>query len=593
MGCISSRRVNDRSANQSIEDRHAVPHPHEKATSIQDDARSFRSKVGALKMLIRTPMAYESILKFLNQHGRGEYLVCYRDMEEIKALDDDQMVSRTAALIWRYKTSYEAVRARGHVADTIEYRIWECFGKLRQLDIANAPADVVKKYLIIAQNEIMARLVIPFDDYLLSPNYKEWQDSQIEAEKQRRQQIAASRQVSRDNSVNFTNLNNCASAEPSSRMNTINSRLNSNVSNNTPLTTLHANMTTSMYSTTSTNTTNLNIANNTNNNSANNAFSPALLSDDFAICAADYPDVLIVDDSLVTLKITGLTLERDGHNVERASNGQIALQLMKSRPYDVVLIDCNMPVMDGFEAVRLFREHERSINNPALFRYRRRPGEKRRPLLMTQDPNAIKEESEGDLDDNEDDDLSDISDSDDELFGDENSVPQPLPAEPTNPQTKSQPVLLAFPNNDNSNSHNVDRIPGERQMRRTLTNEHYHQLIIGMSTSIDDETRDRALKAGMDFFLPKPFTLQKFIETLRQSRELKKQLWMQTKAGLVVDSLVQDAPNSNVQNKNNSGFSHDPTSLSVDNNTIHTQNVTEVSYKSQPLSSGQAPINSQ
>jgi CheY-like chemotaxis protein len=519
MGCISSTRVTilaNKSIPQSMEERHAAAKPHGKGTSIQDDARSFRSKVGALKMLIRAATAFESILKYLNQHGRGEYLICYRDMEEIKCLDNDQMVSRTAALIWRYKTSYEAVRASGQVADTIEYRIWECFGKLRQLDIANAPADVVKKYLIIAQNEIMARLVVPFDDYLLSPNYKEWQESQIEAEKQRRQ---ASRQVSRDNSMVFSHGNSTSTSNldsANSRGNTI--ALNLRINSQSPKASMHGNVTVSPHSA-----------------------QPSLLSEDFAICAADYPDVLIVDDSLVTLKITGLTLERDGHNVERAANGHIALQLMKSRPYDVVLIDCNMPVMDGFEAVRLFREHERSINDPALFHFRRRPGARRH------DPNAILEEDEAG------DDLSDISDSDDEIYGEDSTLPRPLPPEPTHYHPHSRVLTLPHSDAISPTAANKNTIPlfeagqpiqGERQMRRSLTNEHYHQLIIGMSTSIDDETRERALKAGMDFFLPKPFTLQKFIETLRQSRELKNNLWQQSKAGLVVCTGNNTANNS-------------------------------------------------
>eukprot|EP01033_Poteriospumella_lacustris_P003267 gene3267-2409_t len=480
MGCISSRRVvvilsARRSMTQSIEERHAAPQPNEKSTSIQDDARSFRSKVGALKMLIRTPTAYDSILKYLKQNGRGEYLVCYRDMEEIKGLDDDQMVSRTAALIWRYKTSFEAVRSRGHVTDTIEYRIWECFGKLRQLDIANAHADVVKKYLIIAQNEIMARLVIPFDDYLGSATYKEWQDSQIDAEKQRRQIMLASRQNSRDNSQNFSL--SMTAGEQSGRVSTMHSsrfREAASPANSFHSTAGGANL--------------LSAASNVASSGSAKQQAP-FLGADFAVCAADYPEVLVVDDSLVTLKITGLTLERDGHKVERASNGQIALQLMKSHP------------------------------------------------------NSIREEDEYD------DDVSDISDSDDELYGEEASLPRPLPAEPTT--QVSQPVLLSFPNSpssdhrkaqttqatDDAAGHSVVPMPGERQMRRTLTNEHYHQLIVGMSGNIDDETRERAFRAGMDFFLPKPFTLQKFIETLRQSRELKRQQWLQAKGGAsAVDS---------------------------------------------------------
>ncbi len=63
--------------------------------------------------------------------------------------------------------------------------------------------------------------------------------------------------------------------------------------------------------------------------------------------------------------------------------------------------------------------------------------------------------------------------------------------------------------------------PKPAKLHRQLTAAHYHQLIIGMSTSIDEETRLKALDCGMDHFLPKPFTLQKFIEAIKTSRESK------------------------------------------------------------------------
>eukprot|EP00981_Chlorochromonas_danica_P015029 scaffold10112_cov141-Ochromonas_danica.AAC.2 len=69
-------------------------------------------------------------------------------------------------------------------------------------------------------------------------------------------------------------------------------------------------------------------------NSAN--ITGRLISTNLARCSDTYPDILIVDDSLVTLKLTGLTLEKDEHHMERAHNVQVTLQLMKSRPYDVV-----------------------------------------------------------------------------------------------------------------------------------------------------------------------------------------------------------------------------------------------------------------
>jgi CheY-like chemotaxis protein len=40
-----------------------------------------------------------------------------------------------------------------------------------------------------------------------------------------------------------------------------------------------------------------------------------------------------------------------------------------------------------------------------------------------------------------------------------------------------------------------------------------------MSTNVDDLTRKRALESGMDFFLPKPFTLQKFTEIIKISMQ--------------------------------------------------------------------------
>ena len=66
--------------------------------------------------------------------------------------------------------------------------------------------------------------------------------------------------------------------------------------------------------------------------------------------------VLVVDDHLVNQKVTCRILERFGMKADVASNGQEALQMVTARNYALVLMDCQMPVMDGFEATRLIRE---------------------------------------------------------------------------------------------------------------------------------------------------------------------------------------------------------------------------------------------
>jgi len=69
-------------------------------------------------------------------------------------------------------------------------------------------------------------------------------------------------------------------------------------------------------------------------------------------------NVLLAEDNIVNQKVTQRMLERMGHTVEVAENGHEALACVQKARYDVILMDCNMPEVDGFEATRLIRESE-------------------------------------------------------------------------------------------------------------------------------------------------------------------------------------------------------------------------------------------
>jgi len=62
--------------------------------------------------------------------------------------------------------------------------------------------------------------------------------------------------------------------------------------------------------------------------------------------------ILVVDDNWVNQKIARRMLERLGYRADLAGNGMEALQCLERQPYDVVLMDVQMPEMDGFEATR-------------------------------------------------------------------------------------------------------------------------------------------------------------------------------------------------------------------------------------------------
>lgn len=66
--------------------------------------------------------------------------------------------------------------------------------------------------------------------------------------------------------------------------------------------------------------------------------------------------VLIVEDNEVNQKVTHAMLSHFGINPDVAENGLEALEVLKIKKYDLVLMDCQMPVMSGLEATRKIRE---------------------------------------------------------------------------------------------------------------------------------------------------------------------------------------------------------------------------------------------
>ncbi|MEZ4389202.1 MAG: two-component regulator propeller domain-containing protein [Candidatus Krumholzibacteriia bacterium] len=78
--------------------------------------------------------------------------------------------------------------------------------------------------------------------------------------------------------------------------------------------------------------------------------------------------VLVAEDNLVNQTVISRLLERDGHQVTMTANGADALAALERAPHDVVLMDLQMPVLDGLQATRTLREREdcRGTRTPVI-----------------------------------------------------------------------------------------------------------------------------------------------------------------------------------------------------------------------------------
>ena len=76
---------------------------------------------------------------------------------------------------------------------------------------------------------------------------------------------------------------------------------------------------------------------------------------------------LVVDDSRVVRKVARRILEAHGYDVSEAEDGQRALEACRAGMPDCVLLDWNMPVMNGLEFLKALRAEFGPENPPVLF----------------------------------------------------------------------------------------------------------------------------------------------------------------------------------------------------------------------------------
>jgi CheY-like chemotaxis protein len=93
---------------------------------------------------------------------------------------------------------------------------------------------------------------------------------------------------------------------------------------------------------------------------------PAIESGELHAPKNEHVRVLIVDDNPANLMVISALLEAKGIVPALAADGAQAVELVRERPFDLILMDLQMPVLDGLEATTAIRQFEHSTYRPAV-----------------------------------------------------------------------------------------------------------------------------------------------------------------------------------------------------------------------------------
>lgn len=173
-----------------------------------------------------------------------------------------------------------------------------------------------------------------------------------------------------------------------------------------------------------------------------------------------YKHVLIVDDSKIATKIASLALTKLGHRCMIANHGRDALALLDIERFQIILIDLYMPIMDGFETIRRFREQQ---NNSAAD-----------AAMATL---SIKQHTSSEV---------------------------AMPDKP-DADCSINSVRYSF---RSANQFTLSSSSASASQRRSDI------LIVGMSSDSDPDTVSRAMSVGIDYFITKPFSVQALINII-------------------------------------------------------------------------------
>ena len=228
--------------------------------------------------------------------------------------------------------------------------------------------------------------------------------------------------------------------------------------------------------------------------------------------------ILVVDDSPTILKIITKMLEKAGHRVETQSTGLGALELLKTKNYDCVLMDINMPQWGGLEVSFEYRIHEYEQKQYFEYIAEQLHNKNNKSQQITSAATiGVENQNQESVTNNSESSTSaqfrNINDGTNETSATTNNSSSNNNIVATNTIENSNITSTNNTNNNsssNTSSSNINNIPTSDIPNQAAHVTRIHQKIIAMTGEVNPKLHTEVMFGGFNGMLHKPFTLEKF-----------------------------------------------------------------------------------